>query len=110
MKYAQITIAISDQCDGGLEGFAQVSDDPLPESVFAEAVEDGQGMNASGKTYSVFLDLMDESGQVGEKCISIDHAGRILGADPATLVPLGRQRLAQINDEYSEYLARRGAL
>lgn len=109
MNYSQITLAISDQCPGGLEGFAQVSDGPLPESVFAEAVEDGQSMGASGKRYSVFLDLMDENGQVDEKCISLDQAGRILGVDPATLIPLGRQRLAQIDDEAAEYLAQRGA-
>lgn len=97
--YAQITLAICDGRRGGLEGFAPLSEH-LPAAVFAGAVEDGQTMGASGATYSVFVDLMDgEDRQVGEKCISLAQAGQIIGLPPEGLVSLGRQRLAQINDE-----------
>lgn len=97
--YAQVTLAVSDQCPGGLEGFASLSD-PLPASVFEAAIADGQTMRTSGDTYSIFLDLMDgDERQVDEKCISLAQAAQILGLPPEGLVPLGRQRLAQINDE-----------
>lgn len=102
MAYAQITLAISDQCEGGMEGFAPLSDQ-LPAAVFTDAVADGQ----SGGVHSVFLDLMSGDGQVDEKCISIEQAARILNLPAETLIPLGRQRLAQINDEDAEYLAAR---
>jgi hypothetical protein len=108
MAYAQLTLAISDQCPGGLDGFAPLSD-PLPEAVFTDAVEDGLTMTQSGATHSVFVDLMEGGSQVDEKCISIEQAARILGIPPETVVPLGRQRLAQIDDEDAEYFATRNA-
>lgn len=99
MSFAQVTLAISDDCPGGMEGFAPLSGQ-LPASVFADAIEDGQTMSQSGASYSVFLDLMDKDEmQVGEKCICLAQAAEILGLLPAVLVSLGRQRLAQINDE-----------
>lgn len=104
MAYAQITLAISDQCEGGMEGFAPLSD-RLPVQVFADAMEDGQ----HGGTHAFFLDLMDHTGQADEKCISQEQAARILGTPTETLIPLGRQRLAQINDEAAEYFAARAA-
>lgn len=108
--YAQITLAISDQCAGGLEGFAPLSGE-LPSSVFAAAVEDGQTMSQSGAEYSVFVDLMDgEYNQADEKCISLTPAASILDLPSETLVSLGRQRLAQINDECAAYIAGRQAL
>lgn len=103
--YAQVTLAISDDCPGGLEGFSPLSE-RLPASVFANAIEDGQTMNQSGGPYSVFVDLMGKGDmQVGEKCICIAQAARILGLPSEILVSLGRQRLAQINDEDAEYVA-----
>lgn len=102
MPYAQITLAISDQCLGGLEGFASLSG-PLPATVFADAIEDAQ----SGGVHTVFLDLMEGEEQLNEKCISLGQAARILRAPVESLVPLGRQRLAQIDDEAAEYLANR---
>jgi hypothetical protein len=102
VRYAQITLAISDRCPGGLEGFAPLSD-ALPASVFAEAVEDGLDMGQSGDSCSVFVDLMDKDEmQVGEKCVSLAQAAKILGLPAEGLVPLGRQRLAEINDEDAE--------
>jgi len=97
--YAQVTLAISDQCPGGLEGFAPLSES-LPVSVFEGAVEDGQGMDQSGDTFSIFVDLNDSDDiQLDEKCISLAQAAQILGMPLESIVPLGRQRLAQINDE-----------
>jgi hypothetical protein len=97
--YAQITIAVYDPYPGGLEGFAPLSG-KLPASVFAAAIEDGQSMDESGRPYSVFVDLMDgEDTQRGEKCISVTQAAEILSLSPEGLPSLGRQRLAQINDE-----------
>lgn len=104
--HAQVTLAVSDRCPGGLEGFAPLSG-PLPASVFASATEDGEPMGQSDKHYAVFLDLIDERGQIDEKCISIAQAAAILDLSAETLVPLGRQRLSQINDEAREYIARR---
>ena len=79
MSYAQITLAISDECPGGLEGFSPLSEH-LPASVFAEAVEDGESMGQSGASYSVFVDLMDpDERQLDEKCISLTQAAQILG-------------------------------
>lgn len=107
MPYAQITLAISDGYPGGLEGFAPLSD-ALPASVFSDAADDGQSMSQSGDYHSVFVDLMDKDEiQIGEKCISLSQAAQILGLPPESLVPLGRQRLAQINDEDAA-LAERG--
>lgn len=107
MIYAQITLAISDQCAGGLEGFAPLSD-RLPESVFANAVADGETMGEAGGEHCVFLDLMDaQEVQVGEKCISLARAAQILGLPAEVLIPMGRQRLAQINDEDDERSRRR---
>lgn len=106
MSYAQITLAISDGCPGGLEGFAPLSD-ALPPSVFDGAVEDGHSMGQSGGSFSVFLDLNDgEDIQRGEKCISLAQAAQILGLPAEDLVPMGRQRLAQINDEDAAHVAR----
>lgn len=105
--YAQITLAICDDYPGGLEGFAPISTH-LPASVFAAAIEDGQPMSQSGGAYSVFLDLMDEDDtQADEKCIHIDQAANILGLPSESLIPIGRQRLAQINDEAADYVAAR---
>lgn len=99
MKYAQITLAICDNCPGGMEGFAPLSGQ-LSASVFADAIEDGQSMGQSHEHYSIFVDLMDaEEIQRGEKCISVAQAARILGLSAEDIVPIGRQRLAQINDE-----------
>lgn len=107
MQYAKITLAVYEQVPGGMEGFAPLSDD-LPASVFNTAVEDGQTMSESGSYYSVFVDLMDgDYNQVGEKCISLAQAAHILDLPPETLVSLGRQRLAQLNDEDSAHVAYR---
>ena len=106
MPYTQVTLAISDQCPGGLEGFAPLSG-PLPASVFTDATADGDSMGQSHGGHSIFLDLMEGGGQVDEKCISIEQAARILDLPPETLIPLGRQRLAQIDDEDAEYIAAR---
>jgi len=104
MPYAQLTLAISDQCPGGLEGFAPLSG-ALPASVFTEAVADGESMSQSGASFCVFLDLMEGDEQVDEKCISLGQAARILGLPSEGLVSLGRQRLAQIDDEDAEWRA-----
>lgn len=112
MAYTQITLAICDGCRGGLEGFAPLSGQ-LPASVFANAVEDGQSMGQSGASYSVFADLMDaDDMQRGEKCISLAQAAKILALPAESLVSLGRQRLAEINDADAEHVTalRRAAL
>lgn len=104
--YAQITLAISDEYPGGLEGFSPLSGQ-LPASVFANAVEDGQTMSQSGYSHSVFVDLMDRDEMlIGEKCICLAQASQILGLAAESLVPLGRQRLAEINDEDAARVAR----
>jgi len=105
MAYAQVTLAISDGCSGGLEGFAPLSDQ-LPASTFADAVEDGEPMSLSGACHAVFVDLMDDDDtQVGEKCISVTQAAEILGVPTESVVQLGRQRLAQINDDDAAHVA-----
>lgn len=92
MEYAQITLAISDGCFGGMEGFSTISG-RLPVSVFNSAVENGRTMGQSGEAHSVFIDLMDsDETQIGEKRISLDQAARILGLASETLVPMARQR------------------
>jgi hypothetical protein len=97
--YAKVTIAISDNCFGGLEGFAPLSGH-LPESVFHAAVEDGAPWADPGDTYAIYVDLMDgKHSQVGEKAISLQQAAGIVGLEPGSLVQLGRQRLAQIDNE-----------
>ncbi len=101
-KYAQITIAISDQCIGGLEGFAPLSE-RLPAEVFDTAVEDGIGWEKPGQSFCIILDLMDgRHSRIDEKLISLDQASRIMGVPSDTLVQIGRQRLAQIDDEDTE--------
>lgn len=105
MPYAQVTLAIYDDCPGGLEGFAPLSEQ-LPAAVFEKATADGEPMSQSGAAHAIFLDLMDaQEMQIGEKCISLAQAAQILGLPADALVPLGRQRLAQINDEDSAYIA-----
>lgn len=107
MAFAQITLAISDQCEGGLEGFAQLSEQ-LPVSVYAEATEDGEALDHAGAHYCAFVDLMDsEHTQTGEKCISLAQAAAILGLPVEGLISLGRQRLAQLNDEASDHIKSR---
>lgn len=107
MAYARITLAVSDQCPGGLEGFAPLSGH-LPAALFDSTIADGQDMTKSAATHCVWLDLMDgEHSRVDEKCISLTTAARILDVEPETLVPLGRQRLAQANDEAANYLRQR---
>jgi hypothetical protein len=107
VSYAQITLAVCDPFPGGLEGYAPLSG-RLPASVFTDAIEDGQSMDESGRPYSVFVDLMDgDDTQRGEKCISLTQAAEILELQPETLPSLGRQRLAQINDEDAAYVANR---
>lgn len=102
IKYSQVTLAISDECFGGLEGFAPLSGQ-LPEEAFHDAIEDGKSMQQSGTTYCVYIDLMNGDGQIDEKCISLAQAGRIIGAPCETLVQLGRQRLAKIDDEAASW-------
>jgi predicted HTH domain antitoxin len=51
------------------------------------------------------LDLIDldregNEEHVEEKLISLDQAARLLELEPEAVVPLARQRLAQINDEF----------
>lgn len=97
--YARVTIAISDNCFGGLEGFAPLSG-PMPESVFHAAVEDAVPWANAGDTYAIYVDLMDgKHSQIGEKAISLQQAAGIVGLESGSLVQLGRQRLAQIDDE-----------
>lgn len=100
--YAQITVAIDDKLDGGLEGFAEIAG-PLPASVFHNAAADGEPTDQPRGFFAVMIDLMNgRYDQVGEKCISIAQAARIIGVADEQIIPMGRQRLAQINDEYAE--------
>ena len=105
--HSQVTLAISDNCSGGLEGFAPLSG-PLASSIFAAAFEDGEAIAQSGATHSIFVDLMDDDGnQTDEKRISLAQASQILGMPASDIIPVGRQRLAQINDEDACYVANR---
>jgi hypothetical protein len=102
--YAQVTVAISDNCPGGLEGFSTFDTRFAPD-VFASAAEDGPGWTDPRARFSVMLDLIDRDMEgneehVEEKLISLDQAARLLELEPEAVVPLARQRLAQINDEF----------
>lgn len=109
MTYAQVTLAINDDCPGGLEGFVQLSAQ-LPVEVFDGAIEDGQSMLHAGSFYSLFVDLMDgDDIQIAEKCIGLAQAAELLELAPESLFALGRQKLAQINDEDSEHVRRLAA-
>jgi hypothetical protein len=102
-SYAQVTVAISDNCPGGLEGFSTF-DARFAPAVFEAATEDGPGWTDPGSRFSVMLDLIDldmegNEEHVEEKLISLDQAARLLELEPEAVVPLARQRLARINDE-----------
>jgi hypothetical protein len=107
--YAQVTVAISDNCPGGLEGFSTF-DTRLAPDVFATAAEDGPGWTDPRARFSVMLDLIDldiagNENVLEEKPISLDQAARLLELEPEAVVPLARQRLARINDEFDALAA-----
>jgi hypothetical protein len=109
-SYAQVTVAISDNCPGGLEGFSTF-DARFAPAVFEAATEDGPGWTDPGSRFSVMLDLIDRdiAGNehvLEEKLISLDQAARLLELEPEAVVPLARQRLAQINDEFDALVRR----
>jgi hypothetical protein len=110
-SYAQVTVAISDNCPGGLEGFSTF-DARFAPAVFEAATEDGPGWTDPGSRFSVMLDLIDldregNEEHVEEKLISLAQAARLLELEPEAVVPLARQRLAQINDEFDALVRRR---
>jgi hypothetical protein len=106
--YAQVTVAISDDCPGGLEGFSTFDARFAPE-VFEAAAEDGPGWSDPRSRFSVMLDLMNNTeDRVDEKLISVEQAARLLDLAPEVVVPLARQRLAQINDTFAAYCAAAG--
>jgi hypothetical protein len=90
-----------------MEGFSTFDTRWRPE-VFEAAAEDGPGWSDPKSRFCVMLDLMDNTeSQISEKLISIEQAARLLDLAPEVIIPLARQRLAQINDEFDALVRRR---
>ena len=58
-SHAQVTVAISDNCPGGLEGFSTF-DTRFPLAVFEAATEDGPGWTDECDRLEDRLELVDQ--------------------------------------------------
>jgi len=95
-KRVVITLMVNDQGEGGMQGFAPVAE--LPWSAW-DGISDDRPDVADDAPYAFVADEYDGD-ELGEsKTLTDEQASALLGKPALELVSLGRQRLAQINDE-----------
>ncbi len=99
MKITEITVAISDGCVGGMEGFANIS--VLPAKMFDGIENDSITGWPTQKTWRFLADLRDTVTDtvVAEKPISDETAAKLMNRSVADLVSQARQRIAEIDDD-----------
>ncbi len=107
MRRTEITVAISDECDGGMEGFANIA--VLPAEMFDGIENDSIAGWPPQNTWRFLADLRDTVTDtvVAEKPISDETAAKLLNRSVAELVSQARQRIAEIDDNDAERTAAR---
>ncbi|TWA71859.1 hypothetical protein FBZ84_101125 [Azospirillum baldaniorum] len=95
-----ITLCVYDGCPGGLEGFAEVARFPAREEARIREM-------ATSERTQWLADFWDKDGHYDDVCLTDDAVSALIGKPVAELVSAGRQKLAQIDDEAAEWLARR---
>lgn len=99
--YAEITAAIHD-----MNGFAPLGRITVEQYEAAEEIP----KPADDVQVVYLLDLWDKDGTFDDKIVSRETAAALAGLDPLAIEQVARQRLAQINDEDSEYMKQRATV
>lgn len=95
-----ITLVVDDNCPGGMEGFADVGRFPASDEARIRAM-------STDKRTRWIADFWCAAGTYDDVNLTDEAVSTLLGKPAAELVSIGRQRLAQFNDEAAEWLAER---
>lgn len=98
--HARVTLSV---CEPGFEGFASIGEITLEQYAALPEIENPQ----PDRPNHFIIDLMSGDEHVDDKWATDGDVEVLLGSPAPALISLGRQRLAQINDEDAEYVRNR---